>query len=78
MIYRRILAYGLALGLTLVALLLTLWLQAYIPRTLGAFFYIAIALSTWQGGIRPGLVAILLSAREQCKIVGLNGREMSG
>ena len=30
-------------------------------RTIGAFFYIAVIVSTWYGGIRPGIVTLVLS-----------------
>ncbi|MCU0566374.1 MAG: PAS domain S-box protein [Oculatellaceae cyanobacterium Prado106] len=62
MIDRRVLAYGLAIGSVAIALLLTLQFQDVISQTLGSFFYIAIAVSTWYGGLRPGMVAIALSA----------------
>ena len=60
-LYRRFLPYAVAIGSTITALLLSLWLEAILTRTIGAFFYIAIALSTWYGGMRPGIVAIVLS-----------------
>ncbi|HSM82772.1 MAG TPA: GAF domain-containing protein, partial [Nodosilinea sp.] len=50
-----------AVGATAIALILSLWLEAGIAHPLGAFFYIAIAMSTCYGGLRPGLVAIGLS-----------------
>ncbi|MBD2464775.1 PAS domain S-box protein [Oscillatoria sp. FACHB-1407] len=61
MVYQRLLPYGVAIGSTAIALLLSLWLDAVITRTIGAFFYIAIAISTWYGGRKPGMVAIALS-----------------
>ncbi|MBD2517832.1 PAS domain-containing protein [Nostoc sp. FACHB-973] len=59
--YRRLLKYGVAIGLTAIALLLSLWLELLISRTIGAFFYIAIIASTWYGGFRPGIVTVVLS-----------------
>ncbi|MBD1911339.1 MULTISPECIES: PAS domain S-box protein [unclassified Leptolyngbya] len=59
---RRFLSYGVAIALTAIALLLSLWQAALIARTMGAFFYIAIAISTWYGGRWPGIVTIVLSA----------------
>ncbi len=57
------LPYGVAIASTAVALLLSLWLQDIISRSvIGTFFYIAIVISTWYGGRRPGIVAIALSA----------------
>lgn len=60
-IYRRFLPYSLAIASTAIALLLTLWLEPLMPRTIGAFFYIAIIFSTWFGGFQPGLVVVALS-----------------
>ncbi len=60
-IYRRFLPYCLALASTAIALLLTLWLEPLMPRTIGAFFYIAIIFSTWFGGFQPGVVVVALS-----------------
>ncbi|MCF2150877.1 DUF4118 domain-containing protein [Desmonostoc muscorum LEGE 12446] len=59
--YRRLLKYGVAIGLTAIALVLSLWLELLISRTIGAFFYIAIIASTWYGGFRPGIVTVVLS-----------------
>ena len=59
---RRFLPYGMAIASTGFALLLTLWLEPLLHRTLGSFFYIAIIFSTWYGGLQPGIVAIVLSA----------------
>ena len=61
-LYRRLLPYGVAIGSTAIAVLLSLWLEEIITRTMGAFFYIAIATTTWYGGMRAGIVAIVLSA----------------
>ncbi len=59
--YQRLLAYGVAIGSAALALLLSLWLELLISRTIGAFFYIAIIVSTWYGGFRPGIVTLVLS-----------------
>ncbi|MBD2158120.1 PAS domain S-box protein [Leptolyngbya sp. FACHB-16] len=59
--YRLFLRYGVAVASTAIALLLTLWLEPYMVRTVGAFFYGAVIVSTWYGGRRPGMVSILLS-----------------
>ncbi|BAZ28622.1 multi-sensor hybrid histidine kinase [Cylindrospermum sp. NIES-4074] len=58
---QRLLAYSVAIGSTAIALLLTLWLEQLLSRTIGAFFYIAIIVSSWYGGFRPGLVTVVLS-----------------
>ncbi|MEH2234345.1 MAG: ATP-binding protein [Nostoc sp.] len=59
--YPRLLKYGVAIGSTAIALLLSLWLEPLISRTIGAFFYIAIVASTWYGGFQPGIVTVVLS-----------------
>lgn len=58
---RFFLAYGIAIGSTTIALLLTLWFEPWMSRTIGAFFYIAVIISTWNGGIYPGIVSVVLS-----------------
>ena len=58
---QKFLPYGVAIASTAIALLLTLWLEPLLSKTLGAFFYIAIIFSTWHGGFRPGIVAVVLS-----------------
>ncbi|MEH2368663.1 PAS domain-containing protein [Nostoc sp.] len=57
----RLLNYGVAIGSTAIATLLSIWLEPLIYRTIGAFFYIAIVASTWYGGFRPGIVTVVLS-----------------
>jgi len=59
--YQRVLPYGVAIASTAIALLLTLWLELFLLRTIGAFFYITIIVSAWYGGLRPGSVAVVLS-----------------
>lgn len=61
-VYRRLVPYGVAIVSTSIAILLSIWLQPFIERTIGAFFYIAIVVTTWYGGIGPGAVATVLSA----------------
>jgi PAS domain S-box-containing protein len=53
--------YGVAIAATGLALLLTLWLEPILSRTLGAFFYVAVIISTWYGGLTPGIVATIFS-----------------
>ena len=53
--------YAVAIGSTAIALLLRLWLEPWLLRSIGAFFYIAIIVSVWYGGFRPGFVAVVLS-----------------
>lgn len=59
--YRRFLPYGLSAGATVLATLLTLWLEVTVNRMIGSFFYIAVTISAWYGGFRPGVAAIVLS-----------------
>jgi PAS domain S-box-containing protein len=61
MIHRRLLAYGLAIASTGAALLASLWFRDFMTHTRGSFFYIAIAITAWYGGFRPGIVATVLS-----------------
>jgi PAS domain S-box-containing protein len=60
-LYSQLLAYGVAIGSTAIALLLRLWLEPLLSETLGSFFYIAVLVSTWYGGFRPGIVTVILS-----------------
>ncbi|MFM7366851.1 MAG: PAS domain S-box protein, partial [Sphaerospermopsis kisseleviana] len=45
-----------------IALVLTLLLQPFLDRSIFLIFFAAIAVSTWYGGIKPGLLATVLSA----------------
>lgn len=60
--FRRFLPYGVAVGFLIIAVLLSLWLETVLSRTTGVFFYMAIAITTWYGGRRPGIVTVVLSA----------------
>jgi PAS domain S-box-containing protein len=58
-----VLRYGLAVASVMVALLLeVLFLHFNLPHPFAAFALCAIAISFWYGGIKPGIVAVLLSA----------------
>ncbi|MGA9378849.1 MAG: PAS domain S-box protein, partial [Phormidium sp.] len=59
--YRLFLPYLVAIASTGIALLLTLWLASLMTLTSSAFFFIAIIVTTWYGGIRPGIVSVVLS-----------------
>ncbi|HEY9832252.1 MAG TPA: DUF4118 domain-containing protein, partial [Stenomitos sp.] len=59
--YQRFLPYGVAIGSTAIALLLTLGLEPFLTQVVSPFFFVAITVSTWYGGLRPGLVSIVLS-----------------
>jgi PAS domain S-box-containing protein len=50
-----------AIASTLIAFLLTLLLEPFLDRTIGAFFFVAVAVATWQGGLKPGTVSVVLS-----------------
>lgn len=60
--FRRLLPYSVAICLLIIATLLSLWLENVLSRTTGVFFYMAIAISTWYYGRRPGIVTVVLSA----------------
>jgi len=55
------LPYGVAIGSTAIALLLTLSLAPSLTQSVSVFFFVSITISTWYGGLRPGFVAIVLS-----------------
>lgn len=59
--YQRFLPYGVAIALVAIALILRTWLDPFLPGSLGTFFYIAVLVSSWYGGLRPGIVAVVLS-----------------
>ena len=59
--YRRCWPYGVAIGSTAMALQLTLWLKPLLSTIISPLFYIAIIVSAWYGGFRPGMVAVVLS-----------------
>jgi K+-sensing histidine kinase KdpD len=53
--------YGIAIGTTLLAFLLRLSLNSYLEDRLAyTVFLVAIAVTTWYGGIGPSLVAVVL------------------
>ena len=53
--------YGIAVGATLLAFFLRLSLDSYLEDRLAyAAFLVAIAVTTWYGGIGPSLVAVIL------------------
>jgi PAS domain S-box-containing protein len=54
--------YVVAVISTLVALALSIWLEDFLTQTVATFFYLAVVLSTWYGGRRPGLLSMALSA----------------
>ena len=59
---RRFLPYGAAISTTAIAIVLSLWLEALLSRTIGSFFYIAVIVTTWYGGFRSGIVTVVLSS----------------
>ncbi|GAB1541807.1 hypothetical protein NUACC21_44800 [Scytonema sp. NUACC21] len=59
--YPQLLPYAVAIGSTAIALLLKLWLEPLLTQSLGAFFYITVLISSWYGGFRAGIVAVILS-----------------
>ncbi|MBE9226050.1 PAS domain S-box protein [Phormidium sp. LEGE 05292] len=59
--YQNLLPFMVAIASTVIALLLTLWLKSLLYPLISSFFYLAIILSTWYGGFRPGFVAVVIS-----------------
>lgn len=60
-LWRQCKPYGVAIASPGIALLLTLLLEPFLNRTIGAFFFVAVAVTTWQGGLKPGTVSVVLS-----------------
>jgi PAS domain S-box-containing protein len=58
---RKLAPYAVAIATTTIAFLLTLWLEPLFSRTIAALFFLAVTVTTFYGGIKPGLVAIALS-----------------
>jgi PAS domain S-box-containing protein len=59
---KRFLPYAVAIGSTAIALLLALGLEPFLTQVVSPFFFVAITVSTWYGGLKPGFVSIVLSA----------------
>jgi Osmosensitive K+ channel histidine kinase len=55
--------YGIAVGLTVVAWLVTLALLPHVERVVFVFFWPAVLISAVLGGLGPALVASLLATR---------------
>ncbi|TAF03965.1 MAG: PAS domain S-box protein, partial [Nostocales cyanobacterium] len=53
--------YSVAITSVSIALVLTLVLQPFLQQSIFLVFYAAIAVSTWYGGIKPGVLATVLS-----------------
>nr|MCU0538076.1 DUF4118 domain-containing protein [Hydrococcus sp. Prado102] len=58
---RTIFQYGFAILISAIALILTKLLIFWLQPTIAVFFFAAVALSTWYGGMKPGIVTIILS-----------------
>lgn len=58
---RQFLTYGVAIGSTAIALLLSMWLEPLLAPIISPLFYIAIIVTARYGGFRPGSVAVVLS-----------------
>jgi K+-sensing histidine kinase KdpD len=54
--------YAVAVLATLTAFSLTLWLNKFIPQPVVFLFFAAVGISAWLGGIKPGILATVLSA----------------
>lgn len=57
----QLLHYGIALLSVALALWATLLLNPYLTPTPAALFYVAVMVSAWYGGLKPGLLATVLS-----------------
>jgi hypothetical protein len=57
---RRVIHYGLAIGMTLLALVITLALLPWNDRMVGAFFYLAVLMSARYSGIRPAIISQII------------------
>nr|WP_194054362.1 PAS domain S-box protein [Nodosilinea sp. LEGE 06152] len=57
-----LLSYGLVLLNVTLTSVISLWLGSWIKPTPLALFYVAVMVSAWYGGLKPGLVATVLSA----------------
>ncbi|MBD2166802.1 PAS domain S-box protein [Calothrix membranacea FACHB-236] len=60
-IYSKLLSYGVAIGSTAIALLVSIALESLLSQPITAFFYIAVIVSTWYGGFQAGIVTVVLS-----------------
>ncbi|BCL38139.1 PAS domain S-box protein [Nostoc sp. MS1] len=60
-LYLLLLPFFTAVSFTIIALLLTLCLEALVSEAIVSIFYIAIIASTWYGGGWSGLVTVILS-----------------
>ncbi|WP_392407952.1 DUF4118 domain-containing protein [Chlorogloeopsis fritschii] len=58
----RLLSYGVALLSTALALAIALLLDPAIDPAPTSLFFMAVMVTAWYGGLRPGLVATMLSA----------------
>jgi PAS domain S-box-containing protein len=54
--------YGVALLSVALALGTTLLLGSYLETTLASLFFVAVMVSAWYGGLKPGIVATVLSS----------------
>ncbi|QLE57373.1 PAS domain S-box protein [Nostoc sp. TCL26-01] len=61
-IYQRFLPYGVAIGSVAIAFLLTFVLESMLSRTIASCFFVAVAATTWYGGMKPAIVTTILSA----------------
>lgn len=58
---RKSVPYAVAIASTTLALLLTLWLEPILSHTIAVLFFLAVTVTTWYGGIKPGIIATVLS-----------------
>lgn len=58
-VFVRLQHYGVAVATVILALLLTLVLRSLLTPTMLPFFFVAVAFSTWYGGLETGIFATL-------------------
>jgi PAS domain S-box-containing protein len=58
---RRHHSYLIAVLATLLALILSLWIDSLVTQIIVTWFYLAVAVSGWYGGFWPGLLSLVLS-----------------
>jgi PAS domain S-box-containing protein len=54
-------SYLIAVLATLLALILSLWIDSLVTQIVVTWFYLAVAVSGWYGGLWPGLLSLVLS-----------------
>lgn len=61
-IYLRFLPYVMAVGSVAIALVMTFLLEPMLTRTIASLFFVAVASTSWYGGMKPAILTTVLSA----------------